>query len=117
MTAVGQFVRITSNRLGVGKVVSAAEGEIEVEYFDSVAATGPGARSAHPGKIEHVPGQLAATLLLARRRPNGAWVESCGRATTSTGFDRLTRRSISGSPSETSSSDGADHTRIRSTSL
>ena len=54
MTAVGQFVRITSNRLGVGKVVSAAEGEIEVEYFDSVAATGRERVSAHPGEVERV---------------------------------------------------------------
>ena len=54
MTAVGQFVRVTSNRLGVGKVVSASDGEIEVEYFDSVAAADRKRVVARPAEIERV---------------------------------------------------------------
>ncbi len=54
MTAVGQFVRVTSNRLGVGKVVSATEGDVEVEYFDSVAATRRERVTAQPDEIERV---------------------------------------------------------------
>jgi len=54
VTAVGQFVRVTSNRLGVGKVVSATEGDIEVEYFDSVAATRRERVTAQPDEIERV---------------------------------------------------------------
>jgi ATP-dependent helicase HepA len=51
---VGQFVRVTSNRLGVGKIVSESEGAFEVEYFDSVAATGRERVHARPGEIEPV---------------------------------------------------------------
>lgn len=54
VTAVGQFVRVTSNRLGVGKVVSTTKGDIEVEYFDSVAATRRARVTARPNEIERV---------------------------------------------------------------
>ena len=54
MAAVGQFVRVTSNRLGIGKVVRATEGETEVEYFDSVAATARERVIARPADIEGV---------------------------------------------------------------
>ena len=54
VTAVGQFVRVVSNRLGVGKVVNAAEGHIEVEYFDSVAAPQRARVRVRPKEIERV---------------------------------------------------------------
>ncbi len=54
MAAVGQFVRVVSNRLGIGKVARATEGEIEVEYFDSVAVTGRERVIARPADIERV---------------------------------------------------------------
>ena len=47
-------MRVTGNRLGVGKVVSATEGEIEVEYFDSVAAASRERVAARPTEIEPV---------------------------------------------------------------
>src|SRR5262249_47273262 len=40
VASVGQFVRVRSNDLGIGKVVHVGSVDIGVEYFDSVAANG-----------------------------------------------------------------------------
>lgn len=54
MTSVGQFVRVASNRLGIGKVVHSSADQVEVEYFDSVAQSGRHRVSAKRSEVELV---------------------------------------------------------------
>lgn len=54
MTNLGQFVRVGTNRLGIGKVVGVASETVEVEYFDSVGPRGRHRVSAKASQVERV---------------------------------------------------------------
>ncbi|HUP86875.1 MAG TPA: protein DpdE [Acidimicrobiales bacterium] len=54
MNIVGQFVRVGTNRLGIGKIVAANADSVEVEYFDSVGPRGRHRVTAKASQVERV---------------------------------------------------------------
>jgi ATP-dependent helicase HepA len=54
VTSVGQFVRVGTNRLGIGKVVGATADSVEIEYFDSVGPRGRHRVSAKASQVKRV---------------------------------------------------------------
>ena len=67
---VGQFVRATEHDLGIGKCLRVSGDEVEVEYFDSVSATGRHHVTTHRNRVKPV------QVSLQRRcywEDGGAW--------------------------------------------
>jgi ATP-dependent helicase HepA len=70
VASVGQFVRVHNNELGIGKILRVVSDDLEVEYFDSVAADGRHRTLVNATDVETV------QISLQRRcywLDNGAW--------------------------------------------
>jgi ATP-dependent helicase HepA len=51
---VGQFVRAAGQQLGIGKCLGVSGGEVEIEYFDSISATGRRTATARRSQVKPV---------------------------------------------------------------
>jgi ATP-dependent helicase HepA len=52
--SAGRFVKTADHRLGIGKCLSVSADEVEIEYFDSISATGRHRVKAHRGQVRAI---------------------------------------------------------------